>query len=340
MKSFLILIVLFCSFSLCAQNISKKEKIKRELKLLANYSLMDRTQKIETCKDLLFIWFDTSRYDVKMVHNQEGDPYEYKKLNLRIASVVENKTNRYDKKLVFFESLSGKISKVVDFKKENPYSKSKEPLLDENLRYTSEYMQPIPKIDKNGNRLTINKFISSDGGIWRGKYMNWCFRKYALTEKNKVIDEWNTIMIFDTLGNTVIDHEFNGHNFGYEINDDRSYFVIQFGNELLNERGEFYIYEVKNMEKIYSYRVEKEDAWLNGAGFAKNSNNFVGAIINFPTNKYPNPEERLIIDIRNRMEYKYLFSGEQADGIYHNWNTKYKSLENLLNYFEFAKRKF
>ncbi len=333
------IIITFC-FPLGAQKMTKSEKIKREAQLLKTYKDLDRSKQIDVCKDLIGTWYDTVKYKMKMVHNQEGDSYEYKTLNHRIASVLEDKTDRYNKKILFFEPKSGKISKVIDLKKQNPYSKSKEPRLDEKLKYTSEYMDHIPPLDEKGKKHEISKFISWDNGGWQGDHFVWCFRKYAISKRQKVIDEWNTIMIFDTLGNTIMNHEFNGHSFGYDINNEGSYFVIHFWVEGWEGGGEFFIYEVKSMEKIYSYKVDSDDKRLNGAGFVKHSNNIIDASVVFPSHKNPSPEEKIIIDIANRIEYKYLFSGEQIDEVFIKWNNKYKTHENLLNFFDFTKRKF
>jgi hypothetical protein len=68
--------------------MTKSEKIKRELQLLETYKNLDRSGQINVCRNVIGTWFDTVRYNVKMIHNQEGDPYEYKKLILKIWKCI------------------------------------------------------------------------------------------------------------------------------------------------------------------------------------------------------------------------------------------------------------
>jgi hypothetical protein len=68
--------------------MTKGEKIKRESQLLKTYKDIDRSKQIDVCKDLIGIWYDTVKYNMEMVHNQEGDPYEYKKLILKIWKCI------------------------------------------------------------------------------------------------------------------------------------------------------------------------------------------------------------------------------------------------------------
>jgi hypothetical protein len=292
------------------------------------------------CKDLIGIWYDTVKYNMEMVHNQEGDPYEYQKLNLRIASVLEDKADRYNKKILFFEPRSGKISKVIDFKKQNPYSKSKEPRLDENLKYNSEY-DHIPPIDEKGKKLEINKFISLDYGGWRGDFVVWCFSELALTKSKNVIDEWNTFMVFDSLGNTIMNHEFNEPTIRYEINGDGSYFLIEIAIEGWKHEG-FCIFDIKNKKEAYRYILTdfeyKAGKYMNGAGFCENGKMATG-VISFADNKDLS-HEFIMIDIPNLIEYKYLFSNQDMKEIMLNWGKKYKTCDSLLNFFSFKSRKF
>jgi hypothetical protein len=306
---------------------------------LKTYKDIDRSKQIDVCKDLIGIWYDTVKYNMEMVHNQEGDPYEYKKLNLRIASVLEDKTDRYNKKILFFEPKSGKISKVIDLKKQNPYSKSKEPRLDEKLKYTSEYMDHIPPVDEKGRKLEINKFISHDYGGWRGDYIVWCFRKLALAEKKGVIDEWNTFMVFDSLGNTLMNHEFNEPTIRFEINGDGSYFLNEFAIEGW-ERNGFIIYDIQKRKEVYKYidRIWDSNREVNGVGFVHSNNDFVKADLTLPKNDSI-VKEKIIIDLKKSIEYRRIFKTYEIKEIHEKWDNE-NYIDNLLKNFKFNIRKY
>lgn len=332
------IIVAFC-LPLGAQKMTKSERIKKETQLLEAYKNLDRSQQIDVCKELTGTWFDTVKYNVKMVHNQEGDPYEYKKLNIRIASVIEDKTDRYNKKILFFEPENGKIAKVIDFKKQNPYSKSKEPRLDEKLKYTSEYMDHIPLINENGKKHKISKFLSLDYGGWRGDYIVWCFRKLALSESEDVIDEWNTFIIFDSAGNTIMNHEFNEPSIRYEINCDGSYFLNEIAIEGWEKNG-FIIYDIHKRREVYKYLdpIYDSNGEVNGVGFVHSNSDFVKADLTVPKTDSI-AKEKIIIDLKQSIEYRRIFKKYEIKEIHKKWDNE-NYIDNLLKNFKFNIRKY
>jgi len=330
------LISVTCSFG---QKSADEQKLRQQEKILKGYSAMDNNQKLQACKDITSIWFDTIRYTPKEKISRE----QYKRNDVfPLAFELTNKNNRYDKKIVYFNSRDGKITKVLDLQKLNPYTKAKNPGLDENMRYLGE-MNHIPVTDDQGKRREIEKFISWDMGRWENNHILWCFRKYALTNKEQVIDEWNTFLITDSIGNIIMLKEYNLHSIRYKLNEDASYLIIDVAVEGWEAKG-FIITDVKKNKIEYNFKMDNNDVrHLNGAIFSDNNKSIIIASIPFPNNHDDNVtfyEEKIIVNMEKRIEYRYSFTKAEWTEVVQNREHKYKNYEILLNYFDFTQRSF
>lgn len=330
------LISVTCSFG---QKRTDTQKLRQQEKILKGYSAMDNKQKLEACKEITGIWFDKIRYTPEAKISRER--YNRNEV-FPLAFELTNKNNRYDKKIVYFNSREGKISKVLDLQKLNPYTKAKTPGLDENMRYIGAEMNHISVIDDQGQRQKIEKYVSIDGGGWNEEYLIWCFRKYALNNKNKVIDEWNTFLITNSIGIILMKREYNLHSFRFELNEDASYFIIHEEVEGWDKEG-FIITDVKSKEIEYQFKLEdRGNIRFEGARFSDNQH-IVSASISSPNNNNSDNtfyQEKMIIDLEKRIEYKYSFTKEEWTEVVQNWEEKYKTYELLLNYFDFSQRSF
>ncbi len=331
------LISVTCSIG---QKSVEAQKLRQQEKILKGYSAMDNKQKLQACKEITRIWFDTIRYSPKEKISREryirNDVFP-------LAFELTNKKNRYDKKIVYFNSREGKITKVLDLQKLNPYTKAKTPGLDENMRYIGAEMGHIPVIDDQGKRRQIERYISWDQGLWENNHILWCFRKYALTNKKQVIDEWNTFLVTDSIGNIIMLKEYNVHSIRYRLNEDASYLIIDEAVEGWEDEG-FIITDVKRNKIEYYFKMDENDIrHLNAAIFSSNNKNIIVASIPFHNNHDDDAtfyQEKIIVNMEKRVEYRYSFTKTEWAEIGENWKEKYKAHELLLNYFDFSQRSF
>ncbi len=337
------------AFSIHAQvkSTDSTSKSIKEKAILKNYSNIPVADKVKANEQILDLWFDSNKYSrITLSNNLDIDDTfsgVYRSAGLLYSKV----NNKVLERVAFFDVETGKIAKLLDVNKINPYSKAKLPLLIEDLKYDGELFKRVPKLNGNPDKSLIKNYFAWTAGGWQGNFFVLVFRKYGITDNYGIVDEWNKHQIYDNSGNLIFDSgEVNYHAFLTRLREDGKYYIVEINDGDFNVDNEgntwqtqgFIVFDVAKEKEVYKYFLPKNDLnkYFNGVTFDTPPSQLIVAFNSFKNDKSKCHEMQLI-DIVERKLHVYTFSEDECNYYSANWNKgkTFKNFKNLLPHFSF-----
>ena len=159
-------------------------------------------------------------------------------------------------------------------------------------------------------------------------------------DQRKILGKKTTLVILDTLGNEIFNHEFDGFASPPAITKNKKYVIFaQFPIEsladadIITKTDGFEIWDTEANTRIYKEENDNPDRWIS-LPFIDDHGKILVQKYTYPNSKILG-EHVVLFDSENKVLYRRDFSVEQWREISLNWYKKYKSFAGLINSFEF-----